>query len=59
MSDYVRQMPHQDSQDLARPPGTANRMHIDVPLLLLLLRRIVLLPGHLWELLRRLLLQRM
>jgi rod shape determining protein RodA len=30
-------MPHQGSQDLARPPGTASRFHIDIPLLLLLL----------------------
>ncbi len=37
MSDYVRQMPHQSSADLAKPPSTAARMHIDVPLLLLLL----------------------
>ena len=37
MGDYVRQMPHQGSQDLARPPGTASRFHIDIPLLLLLL----------------------
>ncbi|RLQ21246.1 rod shape-determining protein RodA [Seongchinamella sediminis] len=37
MGDYVRQMPHQGSADLARPPSAASRMHIDVPLLLLLL----------------------
>ena len=37
MGDYVRQMPHQGSQDLARPPSAAMRFHIDVPLLLLLL----------------------
>lgn len=37
MGDYVRQMPHQGSADLARPPSAARRMHIDVPLLLLLL----------------------
>lgn len=37
MADYVRQMPHQGSQDLARAPSTAIRLHIDVPLLLLLL----------------------
>jgi rod shape determining protein RodA len=37
MGDYVRQMPHQGSQDLARPPSAATRFHIDVPLLLLLL----------------------
>ncbi len=36
MGDYVRQMPHQGSADLARPPSAARRMHIDVPLLLLL-----------------------
>jgi rod shape determining protein RodA len=37
MGDYVRQMPHQGSADLARPPGTASRFHIDVPLLVLLM----------------------
>lgn len=37
MGDYVRQMPHQGSADLARAPSAASRMHIDVPLLLLLL----------------------
>ncbi len=37
MGDYVRQMPHQGSADLARPPSAAARLHIDVPLLLLLL----------------------
>ena len=37
MGDYVRQMPHQGSQDLARPPSTSSRLHIDIPLLLLLL----------------------
>ena len=37
MGDYVRQMPHQGSADLARPPSAATRMHIDIPLLLLLL----------------------
>ena len=37
MGDYVRQMPHQGSADLARPPSAASRMHIDVPLLVLLL----------------------
>ena len=36
MADYVRQMPHQGSADLARPPSTASRLHIDVPLLVLL-----------------------
>ena len=37
MVDYVRQMPHQSSADLARPPSTASRLHIDIPLLLLLM----------------------
>jgi rod shape determining protein RodA len=37
MGDYVRQMPHQGSDDLARPPSAAMRLHIDVPLLLLLM----------------------
>lgn len=37
MSDYVRQLPHQGSQDMARPPSAVSRLHIDVPLLLLLL----------------------
>ena len=37
MGDYVRQMPHQGSDDLARAPSTAMRFHIDVPLLLLLM----------------------
>ena len=37
MADYVRQMPHQGSDDMARPPSTARRFHIDVPLLLLLM----------------------
>jgi len=37
MGDYVRQMPHQGSSDLAERPSTAMRFHIDVPLLLLLL----------------------
>jgi len=36
MGDYVRQMP-EASADLARRPGIAERFHIDVPLLLLLL----------------------
>ena len=36
MGDYVRQMPHQGSADLARPPSAATRFHIDIPLLLLL-----------------------
>ena len=37
MSDYVRQLPHQGSHDMARPPSAILRLHIDVPLLLLLL----------------------
>lgn len=37
MGDYVRQMPHQGSHDMARQPSAASRFHIDVPLLLLLL----------------------
>ncbi len=37
MADYVRQMPHQGSADLARPPSTASRLHLDLPLLSLLL----------------------
>jgi len=37
MGDYVRQMPHQGSQDLARRPSAAMRFHIDIPLLVLLL----------------------
>ncbi|MFV8818527.1 rod shape-determining protein RodA [Haliea sp. E17] len=37
MGDYVRQMPHQGSADLARRPSTASRLHLDMPLLLLLL----------------------
>ena len=37
MGDYVRQMPHQGSADLARPPSAATRFHIDVPLMLLLM----------------------
>ncbi len=37
MGDYVRQMPHQSSADLARRPSAAARLHVDVPLLLLLL----------------------
>ncbi len=36
MGDYVRQMP-EASADLATPPGIAERFHIDIPLLLLLL----------------------
>ncbi len=37
MADYLRQMPHQGSADLARRPSTISRLHIDIPLLLLLL----------------------
>ena len=37
MVDYIRQMPDQGSDDLARRPSLARRLHIDVPLLLLLL----------------------
>jgi rod shape determining protein RodA len=37
MGDYVRQMPDQGSADLARRPGTARRLHLDLPLLALLL----------------------
>ena len=37
MADYLRQMPHQGSADLARRPSAAARLHIDIPLLLLLL----------------------
>ena len=37
MADYLRQMPHQGSADLARRPSAISRLHIDVPLLLLLL----------------------
>jgi rod shape determining protein RodA len=37
MADYLRQMPHQGSADLARRPSLASRLHIDIPLLLLLL----------------------
>jgi rod shape determining protein RodA len=36
MSDYVRQMP-EASADLARAPGLAERFHVDLPLLLLLI----------------------
>ena len=36
MGDYVRQMPSA-SADLARRPGVAERFHIDMPLLVLLL----------------------
>lgn len=37
MADYLRQMPHQGSADLARRPSAISRFHIDIPLLLLLL----------------------
>jgi len=37
VADYLRQMPHHGSADLARRPGLASRLHIDIPLLLLLL----------------------
>lgn len=37
MGDYVRQLPHQGSRDMASRPGLFMRLHIDVPLLLLLI----------------------
>jgi rod shape determining protein RodA len=37
MGDYVRQMPHRGSTDMARGPGLAARLHVDLPLLVLLL----------------------
>ena len=37
MGDYVRQLPHQGSRDMARRPSAIMRFHIDVPLLLLLM----------------------
>ena len=37
MGDYVRQMPHHGSRDMAKRPTAAMRFHIDVPLLLLLM----------------------
>ena len=37
MADYVRQLPHQGSRDMAKRPGILTRLHIDMPLLLLLL----------------------
>ena len=37
MGDYVRQMPDHGSQDMAKRPSLAMRLHIDVPLLLLLM----------------------
>jgi len=37
MSDYVRQLPRQGAPDMRRGPGLATQLHVDVPLLLLLL----------------------
>jgi rod shape determining protein RodA len=37
MGDYVRQLPHQGSSDMARRPSALMRFHIDVPLVFLLL----------------------
>jgi rod shape determining protein RodA len=37
MGDYVRQLPHQGSRDMAKRPSVLMRLHIDIPLLLLLL----------------------
>ena len=37
MGDYVRQLPHHGSRDMAKRPSVIMRLHIDVPLLLLLL----------------------
>jgi len=37
MSDYVRQLPHHGSRDMAKRQSTAKRFHIDIPLLFLLL----------------------
>jgi rod shape determining protein RodA len=37
MGDYVRQLPHQGSRDMAKRPSAVMRFHIDVPLLILLL----------------------
>jgi rod shape determining protein RodA len=37
VGDYVRQLPHQGSRDMARRPSALMRFHIDVPLILLLL----------------------
>ena len=31
MGDYVRQMPHQGSHDMGKPPSAAARFHVDVP----------------------------
>ena len=42
MVDYLRQMPDHGSRDMARRPGTLRRLHIDLPLLLLL----ILLTGY-------------
>lgn len=37
MGDYVRQLPHHSSRDMARRPSALMRFHIDIPLLFLLL----------------------
>jgi rod shape determining protein RodA len=37
MGDYVRQLPHHSSRDMARRPSALMRFHLDIPLLLLLL----------------------
>ena len=37
MGDYVRQLPHHGSRDMAKRPSVIMRFHIDVPLLLLLM----------------------
>lgn len=37
MGDYVRQLPHQGSREMANRPSALMRLHIDMPLLLLLL----------------------
>ena len=42
MVDYLRQMPDHGSRDMARRPGTLRRLHIDLPLFLLL----ILLTGY-------------
>ena len=42
MGDYVRQLPHQGSRDMEARPSALMRLHIDVPLLLLLM----LLTGY-------------
>ena len=51
MADYLRQMPHHGSADLARRPGLARRLHIDIPLLLLLLVLTAygLIQGGIWR----------